>query len=91
VADNLRNNVGHIPPSIVNFANLAVLDLAFNNLEGPLPPIEQGQLPVLQFMWLESNYLDGTIPRSYRHMTNLKVLDLSYNELEGPIPYEVPL
>ncbi|CAJ1948532.1 unnamed protein product [Sphenostylis stenocarpa] len=59
-------------------SNLLLLDLSFNQLQGPFPFI-----PMLNF---GGNKLHGNIPNSVPASCNLKLLDLNDNLLEGTIP-----
>lgn len=64
------------------------LELAFNNLTGPLPATI-GQLVWLEVLDLGHNSLFGPIPTAIGHLGPLTHLDLSENFLEGPIPAEL--
>ncbi len=61
------------------------LDLANNNLSGPLPP-EAAHLTVLRKLDLSRNALRGTIPEKLGHLKDLRELNLAHNQLRGPIP-----
>lgn len=61
------------------------LDLANNNLSGPLPT-ELGRLTLLRTLDLSRNALRGTIPEKLGHLKDLRKLNLAHNQLRGPIP-----
>ncbi|CAI9779604.1 unnamed protein product [Fraxinus pennsylvanica] len=63
-------------------ASLKVIDLAGNQLEGPIPD-SFGELFFLEDLVLSDNKLRGGIPSSLR---NLHTLDISSNELNGLLP-----
>ncbi|WP_425154350.1 hypothetical protein [Candidatus Palauibacter sp.] len=67
---------------------VSVLNLAFNNLRGHIPP-ELGDLPGLKLLWLEKNRLTGRIPPELGKLEALRHLRLHYNDLRGPLPAEV--
>ena len=61
------------------------LDLAFNDLSGPIP-LELGILGKLRGLALNENALLGSIPARLGDLANLQRLDLRYNRLTGPLP-----
>ncbi len=67
---------------------VSVLNLAFNNLRGRIPP-ELGDLPGLEWLWLESNELSGHIPPGLGNLGSLDELRLDHNSLSGSIPPEL--
>ena len=79
------NLIGRIPETLINnLSSLEHLDLAINNLNGPIP----GGLLMsknLINLYLFNNRLSGHIPSSIGAL-NLKDIDLSKNILTGPIP-----
>ncbi len=64
------------------------LDLAANDLDGPLPA-ELGDLSELQILDLSENGLDGTIPGDLGDLSNLVDLFLRNNQLSGAIPSQL--
>ena len=79
------NLTGEIAETLINnLSSLEHLDLALNNLSGPIP----GGLLMLKnltYLYLHNNRLSGPIPSSVEAL-NLKDVDLSNNNLTGPIP-----
>ena len=65
-----------------------VLDLADNNLAGPLPS-ELGALTALRRLSLQRNRLTGPIPRQVGNLASLETLTLFLNRLSGSIPAEI--
>ncbi|KAL0011463.1 hypothetical protein SO802_006571, partial [Lithocarpus litseifolius] len=70
---------GPIPSSISTLRTLTEPDLSFNRLEGRIPDL--GDLTALEFMYLTSNFLNGTIPEWIKSRDNRFQIDLSYNNL----------
>ena len=70
---------GSIPAGLGDLTNLTRLDLAYNNLTGPIP----STLSNLTSLNLSGNNLTGSIPSN---LTKLTTLDLGSNRLTGPIP-----
>lgn len=64
---------------------LAVLDLSFNELSGPIPSI-LGNLTYTEKLYLQGNRLTGSIPPELGNMTTLHYLELNDNLLTGFIP-----
>ena len=67
---------------------LVKIDLARNNLSGPIPP-ELGELANLTSLSLVWNNLSGPIPPELGELANLTSLSLGPNNLSGPIPPEL--
>ncbi|GMH29851.1 hypothetical protein Nepgr_031694 [Nepenthes gracilis] len=68
---------GPIPDNIADLVHLNTLDLSFNKLEGPVPNL--GSLN-LDYMYLTSNFLNGTIPEWIKNSG--AAIDLSYNNFD---------
>ncbi|KAL3943503.1 MAG: hypothetical protein SGBAC_002428 [Bacillariaceae sp.] len=67
------------------FCSHIFLDLAFNDIEGTLPP-HIGELTKLVQLDLSSNYLSGVVPNELVSLSNLVALDLSGNfDLSGSL------
>ena len=64
------------------------LDIAENNLSGPIPPTIE-DLGALEALYLASNSLTGSIPPELGNLTNLSMLFLAENNLTGAIPAEI--
>ncbi|CAL2276170.1 unnamed protein product [Prunus armeniaca] len=75
---------GPVSHRIVNFTNLAILDLYHNNLIGKLPK-NTGKLSTLKLMLLHFNNLEGSLHPSLMNCTSLIELNLGFNNFEGEI------
>lgn len=84
----LRNNhfSGQLP-SMKNCTNLVMLDVAQNELVGPIPLWIDSNLHQLQVLSLRKNHFHGSLPLYLCHLTSIHVLDLSHNNLSGQIPH----
>ncbi|KAF2319625.1 hypothetical protein GH714_017680 [Hevea brasiliensis] len=60
--------VGQLPNWLGSLKNLAVLDLEYNSLQGPIPPL--GNLKKLVVLKLSENELNGTLLDSLQHFLN---------------------
>ena len=78
---------GTIPAEISKLTQLSVLNLAGNELSGPIPP-EIGGMTLSQLN-LRMNHLMGRIPVEIGQVTSLVELNLSRNDLNGKIPNEL--
>ena len=76
-----------MPSSLLNLPNLSKLDLSNNQLAGPLPNHVSGLN--LTYLFLSSNFLNGTLPSWLFSLPSLELLDLSYNKLQGSIPMSI--
>ncbi|XP_020238355.1 probable inactive leucine-rich repeat receptor kinase XIAO [Cajanus cajan] len=76
---------GTLTPSISQLTQLITLDLADNNLFGPIPS-SLSSLSNLQSLTLRSNSFSGPIPPSITTLKSLQSLDLSRNSLSGYLP-----
>ncbi|XVE52331.1 hypothetical protein DITRI_Ditri02bG0114300 [Diplodiscus trichospermus] len=85
LADNYLS--GKILPQIGAFLNLERLDLASNNLSGPIPNL--GECLRLWNLNLSKNNLGESIPFSISYIYGLQSLDLSQNLLIGAIPQQL--
>ncbi|RDY03226.1 putative inactive receptor kinase, partial [Mucuna pruriens] len=85
---DFRNNALFGPlPSLKNLVSLEQVLLSFNHFSGSIP-VEYVELPSLQVLELQENYLDGQIPPF--DQASLTSFNVSYNHLSGPIP-ETPV
>ncbi|XP_040947364.1 receptor-like protein 7 [Gossypium hirsutum] len=64
------------------------IDLACNNLEGPIPEVI-GKFNALYVLNLSHNALSGKIPPSLGNLQQLESLDLSSNNLSDSIPQQL--
>ncbi|KAB5540797.1 hypothetical protein DKX38_013771 [Salix brachista] len=67
---------------------LALLNLAQNDLIGPLPAL-LGNLSDLQVLKLQFNNLSGDIPSKITRLQLLSTLNMSWNSLTGSIPSSI--
>lgn len=77
---------GKFPSFLQNCQQLIFLDLANNQLSGPLPVWIGEKLPSLAFLRLRSNMFYGHIPIELTKLVNLQYLDLAYNNISGSLP-----
>ncbi|XP_061342941.1 probable leucine-rich repeat receptor-like protein kinase At1g68400 [Gastrolobium bilobum] len=81
---DLRNNSLFGPlPNLTNLVFLEQVLFSFNHFSGSIP-VEYVELPSLQVLELQENYLDGQIPPF--DQPSLASFNVSYNHLVGPIP-----
>lgn len=73
---------GHLP-NLSNLFDLEYVSLSHNTIWGPIP-LEFTQLPKLNTLQLQQNYLYGEIPPF--DQPTLTVFNVSYNHLGGQIP-----
>ena len=78
---------GSIPTCLGNLS-FTVLDLSFNNLTGPIPPLSNNVLypDIPQVIILSNNRLTGPIPNEFADLMLINHLDLGGNCLSGTIP-----
>ena len=81
------NRVTDLSP-ILGLSNLEYLNLAHNELSGPIP-VELGNLTALTNLDLSGNELSGPIPSQLGGLTQLTWLWLWGNQLSGTIPAEL--
>ncbi|KAJ3342014.1 hypothetical protein HDU93_003536 [Gonapodya sp. JEL0774] len=68
-------------------ANLTILRLSWNNLDGVIEPTWVSSWPSLKILDLSSNYFRGGIPgEAIAKLTRVEVIDLSHNRLNGSMP-----
>ena len=65
------------------------LDLADNQISGPIPAATLGRLTQLRALRLAGNQLSGPIPPELGGLARLEWLSLGDNQLSGPIPPEL--
>ncbi|XP_069151229.1 receptor-like protein EIX2 [Solanum lycopersicum] len=87
--NNFVNSV--LPKWLSNATTLETLDIAINNIEGPISNVEWGKLCDLQDLYLTQNKLNGDISRLVEGLsscsnTTLEFLGLAGNRLTGQFP-----
>ncbi|KAG2667162.1 hypothetical protein I3760_15G098400 [Carya illinoinensis] len=65
--------------------NLLVLDISFNNIQGPIPNNFGLVFPNLEFLKISKNDFEGVIPFSFGNLASLTYLDMSSNNFSGTI------
>uniref|UniRef100_A0A5B7CCD8 Protein kinase domain-containing protein n=1 Tax=Davidia involucrata TaxID=16924 RepID=A0A5B7CCD8_DAVIN len=79
---------GHIPPELGKLTDLFDLNVASNNLDGPIPD-NLSSCTNLNSLNVHGNKLNGTIPPEFERLESMTYLNLSSNNLRGPIPIEL--
>lgn len=79
---------GYLVPQLGDLQYLIRVNLAENDLHGPIP-LELGKLQNLKQLSLNDNNLEGTIPTSFGNLRSLRILTLQNNHLTGTVPKEV--
>jgi hypothetical protein len=75
--------------SDANSEAVVSIELAGNNLAGPLPSEFFEYFSDLMVLNLSDNHLTGSIPTSIGSLSNLIVLELAENELTSHVPTEI--
>ncbi|EOY27897.1 Receptor-like kinase in flowers 1, putative [Theobroma cacao] len=78
---------GVLPTELVNLPYLKVIDLAYNYLNGSIPP-EWASMQ-LEFISVFGNRLSGNIPTYLGNISSLTYLDLEANQFSGEVPPEI--
>ncbi len=73
---------------VVTGSRVTYLNLAFNNMIGPLPA-SIGNLTELTNLFLIDDGLTGNIPSSIGNLTKLTMLEFPINQLSGSIPSSI--
>ncbi|KAG2667133.1 hypothetical protein I3760_15G097500 [Carya illinoinensis] len=84
---NLENNslTGTLQLPNHYIPNLLVLDISFNNIQGPIPNNFGLVFPNLEVLNISKNHFEGVIPSSYGNLISLEFLDMSNNNFSGTI------
>ncbi|KAG6675412.1 hypothetical protein I3842_15G099800 [Carya illinoinensis] len=90
---NLRNNslTGTLQLPNHYIPNLLVLDISFNNIQGPIPTNFGLVFPNLEFLNVSKNDFEGVIPSSYGNLVSLQYLDMSSNNFSGTISEDLTM
>ncbi|XP_042961221.1 receptor-like protein 15 isoform X2 [Carya illinoinensis] len=90
---NLRNNLltGTLQLPNHYIPNLLVLDISFNNIQGPIPTNFGLVFPNLEFLNISKNDFEGVIPSSYGNLVSLQYLDMSSNNFSGTISEDLTM
>ncbi|KAK1389232.1 hypothetical protein POM88_017410 [Heracleum sosnowskyi] len=78
------NLTGELPAEFANLANLLMIDLSRNYINGSIPRVF-GQLHLTNLS-LGGNLISGLIPSEIGNIDTLEELVLENNQLEGPLP-----
>ncbi|GLT51973.1 hypothetical protein SLA2020_253420 [Shorea laevis] len=65
---------------------IKIVDLSNASISGPLPENIGHMMPMLMYLSLENNLMNGSVPKSLCNLKYLLLLDLSNNMLSGNIP-----
>ncbi|XP_044464900.1 receptor-like protein 9b [Mangifera indica] len=89
----LVNNSLSGPLQLPNHSHmfLAGLDISINSFHEHIPNGIGTYLPMLQYLNMSRNALNGSIPSSFGDMKLLQILDLSNNLLTGRIPHQMAM
>ena len=81
-----NNNIeGLMPESLVDLANLQILNLEWNFLRGPFPSGFATGLQKLRILNLSHNFCAGQIPANIGEMSELTEIHLNSNQRDTPI------
>ena len=79
----VKNNLkGSIPQEISLLQELTLLNIAVNDISGPLPPLDN--LVNLTYILINNNDFDGVIP-NISTLSNLNSLYISDNDFQGDL------
>ncbi|GLT52533.1 hypothetical protein SLA2020_258680 [Shorea laevis] len=78
---------GVLPPELVQLPFLKKIDLAYNYLNGSIPP-EWASMQ-LEFISAFANQLSGKFPSYLGNISSLRYLDLEINQFAGEVPHDL--
>lgn len=79
------NEISGELPDLSPLHGLTVLDLSWNKIDSPLPPLPKALITVS----LGKNSFSGEIPQQYGQLSQLQQLDISFNALTGIPPASI--
>ncbi|KAL4012391.1 hypothetical protein IC575_029493 [Cucumis melo] len=79
------NEISGELPDLGPLHGLTVLDLGWNKLDSPLPPLPKSLITAS----LGKNSFSGEIPQQYGELSQLQQLDISFNALTGVPPASI--
>ncbi|XP_050246587.1 receptor-like protein 9DC3 [Quercus robur] len=79
---------GKIPIGIWGLPNVAMIDISFNDIEGPITSNIKNAKSLV-YLLAEHNRLSGELPTEISEVTSLKSIQLNDNRLTGEIPYMI--
>lgn len=86
VISNNPNLGGSIPAELTDLASLIFMAAADCGLTGPLPIINDGDLPGLRWLIVDENNLSGNFSANYGFLTQLERIELNDNNFTGIVP-----
>lgn len=82
---------GNFPRGIADCHSLVQLNLAHNQLSGPIPSDISDLLPYVTSLDLSNNHFSGQVPATLANCSFLNVLRLHHNRLTGSLPTQLAM